>query len=137
MAAATSERPKSAEELEREAGPATGAMQDEKEPVEPIAEPQEVTIDGAEQLALLFEGAGGKLPTNARLAIRGSAGIAAGLGFKKGTVIKFTGTCVVDDVGSKDKRDRTTRQVTDCKAKFGALLTDLVVDKVTPPGGEE
>lgn len=135
MAAATDERKGSrAKELEEQAGPATGAMPPPEPESSPAPDVDEVEVEGADQLSMLFAGVGGKMPTNARLSLRGSAGISAGKGYKKGTVIRFSGEAVVDEVGSKDKRDPTTRQVTDCKAKFSALLTDLVVERVVPPG---
>jgi hypothetical protein len=122
--------------LKAEAGPAT----DSSDPAAEAAEaerrdseadaltPEEIIVSGIE---MDLPQLGGKPPEGGTLTLTGaSALLAEGTSLPKGTTISGRFVAVVDDVGSKDKRDKETNQVSDCVAYFKAAVTDLVLDPI-------
>jgi hypothetical protein len=122
--------------LKAEAGPAT----DPSDPAAEAAEaerrdseadaltPEEIIVSGIE---MDLPQLGGKKPNGGTLTLTGaSALLAEGTSLPKGTTISGKFVAVVDDVGSKDKRDKETNQVADCTAYFKAAVTDLVLDPI-------
>lgn len=124
------------DKLKGEAGPAV-------DPSDPAAEaaaavrrddeadgltPEEIIVSGIEMdLPLL----GGKPPSGATLSLMGAtAQLAEGTGLEKGMTVSGRFVAVVDGSGSKDKRDKETNQVTDCKVRFQASVTDLVLEEI-------
>lgn len=127
MAAATAERDK-ADELKGEAGEAVGAMPP-KEPDGRNVAPDAITIEGSVQLDL-FD-AGGKRPTSSSLRlVGGSVQILDGQGYRKGEVLRFSGTAVVSEVAQKDRADPATKQVVSCEQGHKARITDLRIDSI-------
>ena len=109
-----------AQELEGEAGEAVGAM-----PANPPQnDPVEIQVGGTAQLEL-FD-LGGKRPTSSKLRLAGgSVDVIDGQAFRKGDVIRFSGTAVISAVTQQDKRDAQTQQVVSCEQKHIGLITDL------------
>lgn len=109
---------KAAEELKEEA-PA-----DDEPEREPLAE--DIVVAGLEMEPIDF---GGKKPTSGVLKFTGtSVKLMHGTYLKKGTVIKFSGTAVVNDVGGKDIIDTATQQVTDAVQRHSAQIRSLSVE---------
>lgn len=90
--------------------------------------PEEIIVSGIE---MDLPQLGGKKPDGGTLTLTGaSALLAEGTSLPKGQTISGKFVAVVDDVGSKDKRDKETNQVADCTAYFKAAVTDLVLDPI-------
>jgi hypothetical protein len=114
------------EALEAEAGPSTGEMQKEPGDAPPAPDVDTIVIDGGAQLDM-FD-LGGKRATSAVLNLKGKAEVRAGQGYQKGERIKFSGEAIVREAKHTDKTDKSTAQVVDCVATYGADILDLTID---------
>lgn len=95
-----------------------------EDPPEPLAE--DIIVAG---LVIKPIDVGGKKPTAGTLKLTGgSVKLMNGTFFKKGTVIHFSGTAIVNDVGAKDTHDTATQQVTDATQQHSARITGLTVE---------
>lgn len=90
--------------------------------------PEDIIVAGIEMSHVDF---GGKKPDTGKLTLTGaSAELQEGTALPKGTMLSGRFVAIVDDVGSKDTRDKETQQVTDCVARYKAVVTDLVLDPI-------
>lgn len=120
-----------AEELKDEAGESTGAMPPAA-PNDSELLPEDIVVAG---LKIEAADLGGKKATSATLDLTGmKARLAAGTFLRKGNVVHFTGTAIVNDVGGKDIHDSTTGQVTDAVQRHKARVVKLEIEI---PGGEK
>lgn len=88
--------------------------------------PEEIVLSGPAQLG--FFDAGGKRPQSASIRfVGGKVLLSHGTAYKKGDVIHFSGTAVVNFVGQQDKTDASTGIVVDCEQQHKAKITDLRV----------
>jgi hypothetical protein len=122
-----------ARELEREAGPAVGAMPTPGQQtidggeVSASIPMEEIRVDGTTQLGMFS--AGGKQPASASLRLSGGKILLVdGQAFRKGDTISFSGTAVVREVGQRDKPDPATGIVVSAEQKHVAQITDLRVN---------
>lgn len=85
-----------------------------------------VTLEGPRQLSVYSTG--GKEPKRAKLVLS-SAGVELepGTTFEKGDVLQLSLTAVVVGVADKDKLDKATGMVVECKRQLTAQVTDLWV----------
>lgn len=112
------------DDLKAEAGESTGEMQNEREP-ESALPPEEIIVAGLEQG---YASLGGKKPTGGSLAFKGGkVKLAEGTSYKKGTVVVFSGTAVINDVGQHDTHDPQTDQIVSSEQRHEARITDLHV----------
>lgn len=87
---------------------------------------EEIRVDGTTQLGLIDFG--GKRPQSATIRLTGGEyELLDGRAFRKGDVIRFEGTAVVDFVGGKDKVDRKTGIPVTAVQKHTAYIADLRV----------
>jgi hypothetical protein len=88
--------------------------------------PEDIVVRG---LDIKPASLGGKAPTSGTLKlVGGKVKLVNGTFLKKGTVVTFSGTAIVNDVGVKDIEDTATRQVTDAIQNHQARIRSLVVD---------
>jgi hypothetical protein len=116
-----------ARELEREAGPAVGAMPTPGQQTIGGGEVQsvyveQIRVDGTTQLAIDF---GGKQAHTAKLTLGGSAEVDGF--FRKGDRIRGTFEAVVVGVAAKDKIDKQTGIPMEAVQTHTARITDLLV----------
>lgn len=124
-----------ARELAGKLGPVDPASKAEPEqgagdPPEPDDAPaplaEDIVVAGLEMEPIDF---GGKKPTSGVLKFTGtSVKLMHGTFLKKGMVVKFSGTAVVNDVGGKDIIDTSTQQVTDAVQRHSAQIRSLSVE---------
>jgi hypothetical protein len=115
-------------ELEREAGPAVGAMPTPGQQTIDGSEVQsvyveQIRVDGTTQVAIDF---GGKQAQTAKLTLSGAVEVDGF--FRKGDRLRGAFEAVVTDVGAKDKIDRQTGIVTEATQTHKARITDLRVE---------
>lgn len=109
---------------EEPAAPDPGRDPDPEDAPDPL--PEDIVVAGLEIKPI---DVGGKKPTAGTLKLTGgSVKLMAGTFFEKGTVIHFSGTAIVNDVGAKDTHDTATQQVTDATQQHSARITGLTVE---------
>lgn len=118
-----------AEELRQEAGEPVGEMPPNAPDGAP-PEPEEVVIDGPDQLSI-FD-LGGKQPTRSSMRLTGGkVRIQDGEAFKKGRRVRFSGEAVVYEVAQRDDTDSKTGQVVDAEQVHKARIVDLRVESAS------
>lgn len=89
----------------------------------------EIVVKGTSQLS--FFKAGGKAPSSATIRLVGGAiAIEEGKAYKKGDVVRFSGTAVVREVGQVDTADPKTQIVVSASQKHVARILDVTCSGV-------
>jgi hypothetical protein len=94
-----------------------------KAPEPPV---EEVRVHGTAQLTM-FDVGGKRATTSSVRLSGGSVKLVDGQAYKKGDVIHFEGTAVVNEVGQKDEHDPKTGIVVSATQRHGARITDLTI----------